>query len=216
MTTGANEDGFHLRGVSVERDLAVAGWADLREVREGEACPMCQSPLTVRKTIEIGHIFKLGTRYTETMDVSVLDENGKARPIVMGSYGIGVGRAMAAAVEAHHDDAGIAWPVSVAPYEVVVTVLNPKDVETSEAGLHLHDALRDAGVDVLLDDRDERPGVKFKDAELVGIPYRITVGPKGLKEKKVELHRRRDGHQEELDLHRAAEIVAEYVAEDRR
>jgi prolyl-tRNA synthetase family II len=216
MTTGANEDGFHLRGVSVERDLTVAGWADLREVAEGEACPMCQSPLTVRKTIEIGHIFKLGTRYTETLDVSVLDENGKARPIVMGSYGIGVGRAMAAVVEAHHDDAGIAWPVTVAPYEVVITVLNPKDVETSEAGERLHDALRDAGVDVLLDDRDERPGVKFKDAELVGIPYRITVGPKGLKEKKVELNRRRDGHQEELDLHRAAEIVTEYVAEDRR
>jgi len=216
MTTGANEDGFHLRGVSVERDLAVAGWADLREVREGEACPACQAPLAVRKTIEIGHIFKLGTRYSEAMDATVLDEQGKARPVVMGSYGIGVGRAMAAVVEAHHDDKGIAWPVTVAPFEVVVTVLNPKDVETSEAGEHLHDALRDAGVDVILDDRDERPGVKFKDAELVGIPYRITVGPKGLKEKKVELLRRRDGHQEELDLHRAADIVTEYVAEERR
>jgi len=216
MTTGANEDGFHLRGVSVERDLVIDGWADLREVGEGEACPMCQSPLAVRKAIEIGHIFKLGTRYSEAMDATVLDEHGKARPLMMGCYGIGVGRAMAAVVEAHHDDAGIAWPVNVAPYEVVVTVLNPKDVETFEAGERLHDALRDAGVDVLLDDRDERPGVKFKDAELVGIPYRITVGPKGLAEKKVELHRRRDDHQEALDLHRAAEIVTEYVAESRR
>jgi len=216
MTTGANEDGFHLRGVDVARDLEIAGWADLREVVAGEACPMCQSPLVVRKTIEIGHIFKLGTRYSETMDATVLDENGKARPIVMGSYGIGVGRAMAAVVEAHHDEKGIAWPVTVAPFEVVVTVLNPKDVETSEAGGQLHDALRDAGVDVILDDRDERPGVKFKDAELVGIPYRITVGPKGLADKKVELVRRRDGRQEDLDLHRAAEVVIEYVAEERR
>jgi len=216
MTTGANEDGFHLRGVSVERDMEIAGWSDLREVEAGEACPMCQNPLVVRKTIEIGHIFKLGTRYTELLDAKVLDQNGKNRPIVMGSYGIGIGRAMAAVVEAHHDEAGIAWPVTVAPFEVVVTVLNPKDVETSEAGEHIHDALRDAGIDVILDDRDERPGVKFKDSELVGIPYRITVGPKGLKNKKVELYRRRDGHQEELDLHRAAEIVTEYVAEERR
>ena len=216
MTTGANEDGFHLRGVDVSRDLAVAGWADLREVAAGEACPMCESPLAVRKTIEIGHVFKLGTRYSEAMDATVLDRNGKACPIVMGCYGIGIGRAMAAVVEAHHDEAGIRWPVTVAPYEAVVTVLNPKDVETSEAGGRLHDALRDSGVDVILDDRDERPGVKFKDSELVGIPYRITVGPKGLANKKVELFRRRDGHQEELDLHRAAEIVAEYVAEERR
>jgi prolyl-tRNA synthetase len=216
MTTGANEDGFHLRGVDVARDLTVAGWADLREVREGEACPLCKGPLAVRKNIEIGHIFKLGTRYTDVMDVTVLDQNGKARPLVMGSYGIGVGRAMAAVVEAHHDEAGIRWPVNVAPFEVVVTVLNPKDVETSEAGAQLHDSLRDAGIDVVLDDRDERPGVKFKDAELVGIPYRITVGPKGLKDKKVELQRRRDGHQEELDLHRAADVVSEYVLEERR
>jgi prolyl-tRNA synthetase len=216
MTTGANEDGFHLRGVDVARDLAVAGWADLREVREGEGCPLCGNPLAIRKTIEIGHIFKLGTRYSEAMDVTVLDPDGKARPIVMGCYGIGVGRAMAAVVEAHHDAVGIQWPVDVAPFEVVVTVLNPKDVETSEAGGQIHDALRDAGIDVILDDRDERPGVKFKDAELVGIPYRITVGPKGLADKKVELHRRRDGHQEELDLHRAADVVSEYVLEERR
>jgi len=216
MVTGANEDGFHLRGVDVARDIAVARWADLREVLAGEPCPLCEAPLALRKTIEIGHIFKLGTRYSDAMGVRVLDEHGKARPLVMGSYGIGIGRAMAAVVEAHHDDAGIAWPVNVAPYEVVVTVLNPKEVETTETGERIHDALRDAGVDVILDDRDERPGVKFKDADLVGIPYRITVGPKGLADKKVELFRRRDGRQELLDVHRAAETVAEYVAEDRR
>ena len=118
---------------------------------------------------------------------------------------------MAAVVEAHHDDAGIAWPVTVAPYEVVVTVLNPKDVETSEAGEHLHDALRDAGIDVILDDRDERPGVKFKDAELVGIPWRITVGPKGLAEGKVELFRRRGAKKSEVEVEKAAEAVRENV-----
>jgi prolyl-tRNA synthetase len=170
----------------------------------------------VRKSIEIGHIFKLGTRYSEALDARVLDEAGVARPIVMGSYGIGIERTMAAIVECHHDENGIVWPVAVAPYEVVVTVLNPKDVGTAEAGGQLYEALLAEGIDVVLDDRDERPGVKFKDAELVGIPLRLTVGPKGLKDKKVELVRRRDGRSEALDLHRAAEITIESVLEERR
>jgi prolyl-tRNA synthetase len=134
----------------------------------------------------------------------------------MGSYGIGVGRVVASIVERCHDDAGIAWPVNVAPFEVVVTVLNPKEVETSEAGERIYDALRGAGVDVLLDDRDERPGVKFKDADLVGIPYRIVVGARGLEKKIVELKRRRDGHSRELPVDRAAEAVAETIFEERR
>ncbi len=216
MTTGANEDGFHLRGVDVARDIPVGAWLDLREVASGEPCPMCSNPLAVRRTIEVGHIFKLGTRYSEALDARVLDANGKSVPIVMGCYGIGVERTMAAVVERHHDDVGIIWPVTVAPFEVVVSVLNPKDVETSEAGMHLYESLRDAGVDVILDDRDERPGVKFKDAELVGIPFRLTVGPKGRKDKKGELTRRRTGQTSEFDLHHAAENVIEMVAEERR
>ena len=134
----------------------------------------------------------------------------------MGSYGIGVGRVMAAVVEHCHDEQGIVWPVTVAPYEVVVTVLNPKDVDTAEAGAALYEALQGRGIDVLLDTRDERPGVKFKDAELVGIPYRITVGPRGLKEGKVEWMRRRAGESREIPLERAAEIAAESVLEERR
>ena len=216
MTTGANEDGFHLRGVDVARDIAVSGWLDLRAVAAGEPCPLCGGALSVDKTIEVGHIFKLGTRYSEALDATVLDEQGQSRPIVMGSYGIGVGRVAAAIVERCHDAAGIVWPVSVAPFEVVVTVLNPKEVETSEVGERLYDALRAAGIDVLLDDRDERPGVKFKDADLVGIPYRVVVGARGLEKKVVELKRRRDGQSRELPVDRAAETVAEAIFEERR
>jgi len=216
MTTGANEDGFHLRGVDLGRDVAVSTWLDLRAVAAGQACPLCGSPLSVDKTIEVGHIFKLGTRYSEALGATVLDEQGQSAPIVMGSYGIGIGRVAASIVERCHDDAGIAWPVNVAPYEVVVTVLNPKEVETSEVGERLYDALRGAGIDVLLDDRDERPGVKFKDADLIGIPYRIVVGARGLEKKVVELKRRRDGSSRELPVDRAAETVAETILEERR
>ena len=216
MTTGANRDDHHLRGVDVERDIAVESWLDLREVRAGEACPLCGSALAVQKTIEVGHIFKLGTRYSEALGAHVLDEQGQSRPIVMGSYGIGIGRVMASIVEHSHDENGIVWPVSVAPFEVVVTVLNPKDVETAEAGERLYEALRERGIEAILDARDERPGVKFKDAELVGIPYRLTVGPKGLERKIVELKRRRGGEARELPIDRAADTVAEAVLEERR
>jgi prolyl-tRNA synthetase len=216
MLTGANRDGHHLRGVDVARDLAVDEWLDLREVRAGEACPMCDAPLSVGKAIEVGHIFKLGTRYSEALGAAVLDEQGRSHPIVMGSYGIGIGRAMAAIAEVHHDGSGLRWPVSVAPFEVVVSVVNPKDVATVEAGQRIHEALLEAKVESLLDDRDERPGVKFKDADLVGIPYRITVGPKGLAEGKVDLLRRRDRTTRSLDVHKAAEWTIEAVLEDRR
>jgi prolyl-tRNA synthetase len=216
MTTGANRDEFHLRGVDVARDIAVGEWLELREVKAGEPCPMCGAALGVAKTIEVGHIFKLGTKYSEKMGAVVQDESGASVPIIMGSYGIGVGRVMASIVEAHHDESGIKWPVTVAPFEVVISVLNPNDVETQEAGERLYDALRAQGIEVILDARDERPGVKFKDAELVGIPYRLTVGPRGLAEKKVEFVRRRDGTKRDLPLDRAAETVAEAVFEERR
>jgi prolyl-tRNA synthetase len=215
MTTGANRDDFHLRGVDVERDIAVEAWVELRSVVAGEACPACGGPLAVAKTIELGHIFKLGTRYSEALGATFSDETGAERPIVMGSYGIGVGRVMASIVESCHDANGIVWPVSVAPFEVVVSVLNPNEVDTLEAGERLYDGLRAQGIDVLLDTRDERPGVKFKDADLVGIPYRLTVGPRGLKEKKVEVSRRRDGHKSELSLDHAVESAAEMVFEER-
>ena len=215
MTTGANEDGFHVRGVDLARDIDVAEWLDLREVQAGEACPMCDASLRIDKTIEVGHIFKLGTKYSELLGAKVLDEKSASCPIVMGSYGIGVERAMASVVEACHDDNGIVWPLNVAPYEVVISVLKPKDVDTLEAAEGLYEALQGAGVEVLLDDRDERPGVKFKDADLIGIPYRVTVGPKGLADGKVEITRRKTGKGRDVDLQRAAEAITENVLEER-
>ncbi len=215
MATGANQDDFHLRGVDVERDIRVDAWLDLREAAAGEGCGLCDAPLAVAKAIEVGHIFKLGTRYSEALGAAVVDEAGQSVPIVMGSYGIGIERTMAAIAERCHDEKGICWPVAVAPYEVVITVVNPKDVPSAEAAEQLYDALRAERIDVILDDRDERPGVKFTDAELVGIPYRIAVGPRGLKEKKVEFVRRRDGHKRDLDLGHAAEVAVETVLEER-
>jgi prolyl-tRNA synthetase len=215
MLTGANEDDHHVRGVEVERDIAVGDWLDLREVNAGEACPMCDAPVTVDKTIEVGHIFKLGTRYSEAFSASVLDENGTSQTIIMGSYGIGIERTMAAVVECRHDDAGIQWPLSVAPFEVVVTVIKPKDVATSDAGNALYDALVAEGIEVLLDDRDERPGVKFNDADLIGIPFRVTIGPKGLADGTVELTRRATGRSRAIDLAKAGRSIAETILEER-
>jgi len=216
LTTGANRDGEHLRGVDLERDIAVGQWLDLRRVGEGESCPACEAPLRLVKAVEVGHIFKLGTRYSEALGASLPGESGAPQPLQMGSYGIGIGRALAAVVEAHHDADGIVWPVNVAPHEAVVSVLNPKDVGVCETGERLYEALLAAGVDAILDDRDERPGVKFRDAELVGIPWRLSVGPKGLATGQVEMFRRRGARRRELPVERAAGILAESVLEERR
>ncbi len=216
MTTGANQDDHHLRGVDVARDIAVSQWLDLRTVAEGEACPLCEAPLAVKKTVEVGHIFKLGTKYSEALGATVQGEDGKAQPLIMGSYGLGIGRCLAAVVERNHDEKGIVWPVNVAPFEVVIAVLNVKDVATAEAGERFYEELTKAGIDVIIDDRDERPGVKFTDAELVGIPWRLTIGPKGLAAGKVEWVRRKDGRKRELDLDKATEAVIETILEERR
>ncbi|HYZ87992.1 MAG TPA: proline--tRNA ligase [Myxococcales bacterium] len=186
LVTGANKDGFHVRNVSIPRDLAHAKVADLRTVSAGEGCPRCGKPLTVGKALEVGHIFKLGTRYSETMGARVLDESGKEVPIVMGSYGIGVERILAGAVELHHDADGIRWPMSIAPLHVALLPLQMQDAPVRDAAEKLYRELTEAGVEVLLDDRDERAGVKFKDADLIGLPLRIAIGKKGLAEGKVE------------------------------
>jgi prolyl-tRNA synthetase len=206
MTTGANKDDHHLRGVNIERDIQVDQWADLRTVTSGEACPRCETGvLEVYKAMEIGHIFKLGTKYSESMGATVLTQDGKPVPIVMGSYGIGVERIITAAVEQNYDDNGIIWPRTLAPFDVVVTITNVKDEKLREAGDQLYQDLRGAGLEVLLDDRDERAGVKFKDADLIGIPYRITLGKK-IADGMVELFDRRTKHIEDVQL---SEIVAQ-------
>jgi prolyl-tRNA synthetase len=209
MVTGANDDGFHLRGVSIERDVQVDLWADLREVSAGEPCPNCGQPLEIVRCIEAGHIFKLGRKYTEAMGVTVLDEDGKTRVPIMGSYGIGIGRGVAAIAETFHDDNGLMWPVAVAPYEVVITVVNVKDDASTAAAEALYDELRAAHVDVLLDDRTARAGVKFADAELIGIPFRITIGPRTLADGEVEFTPRHTG---ETSLVAIDAIAAEATA----
>jgi len=179
MTTGANKDDHHLRGVEIERDIRPDKWADLRSAVPGESCPRCdQGTLDIYKAMEIGHIFKLGTKYSASMGATVLTPDGKPVPIVMGSYGIGVERIITAAIEQNHDENGIIWPKSLSPFDVIVTITNVKDASLREVGEKLYKDLQRAGLDVLLDDRDERAGVKFKDADLIGVPYRITLGKK--------------------------------------
>jgi len=177
LVCGANLDDYHLLHVTPGRDFE-ARYVDLRSVQENDACPECGEPLRVGKAIEIGHIFKLGLRYSKTMGATVLNQEGAQVPIVMGSYGIGVERILAAAVELYYDDKGIVLPRSIAPFEVVVTVVRPDDPGQAKAAEEIVTALEKAGIDTLLDDRDERPGVKFNDAELIGIPVRVTVGKK--------------------------------------
>ncbi len=193
MVTGANVDDFHLRGVDVDRDISVGSWADLREVVSGEPCVRCGEPLELLPAIEVGHIFKLGYKFTKTFGVTVLDATGQRVHPIMGSYGIGVERAMAAIVERHHDEHGIVWPLSVAPFSVVVTVAQSEDPESAKAGESVYEQLTAAGIEVIIDDRAERAGVKFRDAELTGIPFRVTVGKRGLAEGVVEVTRREAG-----------------------
>jgi prolyl-tRNA synthetase len=212
MTTGANTDDVHLRGVDVARDISVGRWADLRAAEEGEPCVRCGNPLQVIKGIEVGHIFKLGYKYTDVFDITVAGPEGKPVKPVMGCYGIGVERAMAAVIEVHHDAKGIVWPVSIAPFEAVVVVAQQNDAAVADAGERAYQALLDAGVDVIIDDRPDRAGVKFSDAELVGIPFRVTIGKRGLAAGTAELTDRATGATDTVPLDDLAKHVREAVA----
>jgi len=211
MTTGANKDDHHLRGVSLERDIEVNKWASLRTVKAGETCSKCEGVLDVFRAVEVGHIFKLGTKYSDSMGARVLLADGSDVPIIMGSYGIGVERAMAAAVESSNDEAGIAWPVSIAPFHVIVTPVNVKDQELVATAERIYSELSDAGVEALLDDRDERAGVKFNDADLIGVPFRITVGKK-IKDGKVELTTRATRKSEDVSIESVVESIRFKIA----
>jgi len=191
--TGANKDHTHLVGVVPGRDFKADLVADVRLAREGDPCPRCTGTLIENRGIEVGHIFKLGTKYSKAMGCNFLDADGKEQPMIMGCYGLGVSRTMAAAIEQNHDDKGIVWPLPVAPYEVVLVVLNADKSEVVEAAEGLYQQLADAGVDVLFDDRPERPGVKFNDMDLIGFPVRVVVGKRGLESGEIELSLRRDG-----------------------
>jgi len=207
LSTGANIDDVHLTGVDMDRDITVNRWADLREVTEGEPCPRCGSALEFIRAIEVGHIFKLGRKYTTTLGVSVSLADGSTVIPIMGSYGIGVERALATIAEVHHDDAGLAWPVQVAPAEVTVLLLSVRDPEARAAAEALYSSLLDTGVDALIDDRDVRPGVKYADAELTGIPFRISVGTRDLAEGVVEITKRASGEKERVSVSEAASWI---------
>ncbi|WP_025321097.1 proline--tRNA ligase [Deferrisoma camini] len=208
---GANRSDHHYRNAVAGRDFRVAGWADLREIEEGDPCPRCGEPVTVRRGIEVGHIFKLGTKYSETMGATFLDREGRERPFVMGCYGIGVGRTVAAAIEQNHDENGIVWPVPIAPWEVLILPIRPGDEATARAVDQIAAGLEERGVEVLVDDRDERPGVRFKDADLIGVPLRITLGPRGLKEGVAEVKERATGAEHRVPLAEVAAWAAEWV-----
>ena len=188
---GANEADRHFTNVLPRRDIKPTHVADIRLIREGDPCPRCSSPVKTARGIEVGQVFKLHTKYSQALDATYLDENGQEQLMVMGCYGVGVSRTMAAAIEQHHDADGIIWPASIAPYQVVIVPINTKDEPQMTMAEQIYRELSAAGVEVVLDDREERSGVKFKDADLIGYPLRITVGPKALKENCVELKVRR-------------------------
>ena len=208
---GANDTGYHYENVNYERDFnGIVG--DYKLVAEGDMCPKCGSPINIRRGVEVGHIFKLGTKYSESMGANYLDENGKEKPLVMGCYGIGINRTVAAIIEQHHDENGILWPMAVAPYKVIVTPANVKNEEQMNRAEKIYEDLKTKGVDVLLDDRNERVGVKFKDADLIGIPIRVTVGKKVV-EDIVEFKLRKNQDIEEVNIEDVVDrIEKEFIA----
>ena len=214
-TTGANHDGFHLRHVNVVRDLAITKFGDFRRVRPGEPDPRSGQPLQVRRGIEVGHIFKLGTKYSEKFGAVYTDDQKQSHFMVMGCYGIGISRTMQAVIEQSHDADGIIWPWNCAPFHVLVCVLDPQLPEAMELAKKLAAAAENAGAEVLIDDRNERPGVKFKDADLIGIPLRLTVGGRGMKEGIVELKWRAQKDVAKVPIAEVEVRVAAAVAEAR-
>lgn len=210
--TGANKRDAHLVGVRVGRDVRIEERADLTTAREGDCCPRCGDTLKLSRGIEVGHIFKLGLKYSEPMGARYLDAEGNERTIVMGTYGIGVTRTVAAVIEQLHDENGIIWPYSVAPYHVHIVPVNTAHAETRAVAESLYAGLVNRDVETILDDRDERPGAKFKDADLMGMPLRVTIGEKGLKDGVVELRDRKSGTVERVAVGEAAEACAKRVA----
>ena len=214
LVLGANETDHHYTGAEEGRDFKANAFADLAQAQEGDACPDCGHGMNFRRGIEVGHVFKLGTKYSEALDATYLDEDGKAQTIVMGCYGIGIGRTVAAAIEQNHDDDGIIWPVPIAPYHADVIIVNMKDAECGEVADKFYAELCRLGVEAVLDDRDERAGVKFKDADLIGFPYQIIIAPRSLKEGNIELKFRETGEREYLPIDTAAETIRAYISKE--
>jgi len=211
LTCGANQDDYHFINVNPGRDFVPEDYVDIRNAVEGDLCPVCGQPLKATRGIEVGHIFKLGTKYSQAMNATVLDQNGQAVPLVMGCYGIGISRTMAASIEQKHDENGIIWPMPIAPFQVIIVPVNAKKEDQMSTALALYTRLQERGVEVLLDDRDERAGVKFKDADLIGIPVRITVGPKALQENQVEVKKRWEKEIHNVAINQVVDTIMEII-----
>jgi prolyl-tRNA synthetase len=212
--TGANEADAHFMEVDQERDFTPATFADLRVAVDGDPCPRCdQGKLETYRGIEVGQVFYLGKKYSEAMGATYLDAEGRERPIEMGCYGIGISRLAAAAIEQNHDANGIIWPFSIAPFHVLLLPINYRDQAIQEVADRLYRELQERAIEVLLDDRDERPGVKFKDADLIGIPLRVTVGTKGLEKGCIELRWRRDGKTDNIPVDEASQKLHSIVTQ---
>ncbi len=211
--TGANKTDYHLIGVVPGRDFSIEDKiiADIRNVVESDPCPHCGSPLKFQRAIEVGHVFKLGTKYSSALGAKFLDAEGKSHDMIMGCYGIGINRILASAIETSHDDAGIIWPISIAPYQVIILALNISNEQVNQSAKKLYETLSNIGVDVLYDNRDLRPGVKFKDADLLGIPIRVTIGPKGLSNETLEIKLRRDKDAQTVSLSKAEDKIRELI-----
>jgi prolyl-tRNA synthetase len=214
LCAGACEEGFHYINMNYDRDYKGDIVTDIKMLKAGDKCPKCGAPIEHTRGIEVGQVFKLGTKYSEAMGAVYKDEQQKEHPIWMGCYGVGVSRTMAAVVEQHHDEHGIIWPVSVAPYHVIVTVIKPNDEAQSALGEKIYSELEAAGIETLIDDRKERPGVKFNDAELLGIPVSITVGREAASGI-VEYKLRRDGNKEEIKADEAVKKAIEIINAER-
>ncbi|HPN85934.1 MAG TPA: proline--tRNA ligase [Smithella sp.] len=212
--TGGNRQDGHLKNVNVGRDFKVEAFTDLRIVNAGDPCPRCGQPIKTARGIEVGHVFKLGTKYSKAMKAVYLDKDGQEKIMIMGCYGIGVGRTVAAGIEQNHDDNGIIWPMPLAPYQVIITPVNINEITIRETAEYLYNAMITEGVEVLYDDRDERAGVKFKDADLIGIPLRVTVGHKNLQDGNVELKIRKTGANELCPLQDIVGRVREIIRQE--
>jgi len=212
FVVGANKLDAHITGVNAGKDFEPTQWVDIRFAGEGDGCPRCESgTLKVNPGIEVGHVFKLGIKYSDAMKALFLNEMGKESPMIMGCYGIGIGRTVAAAIEQNHDENGIVFPIPVAPFEVTILPLQMHNEDVVKAASGIYEELRNMGVDVLLDDRDERAGVKFNDADLLGIPLRITIGSRGLKNGEVEVKFRSEPESFTIPFDNAAAAISDTV-----
>jgi prolyl-tRNA synthetase len=210
---GANKEDYHIKNVNIGRDFNVDEFADLRFAKESDCCPRCKGAAKIARGVEVGHIFKLGTKYTKALKATYLDKSGKEQYMAMGCYGIGIGRTVAASIEQNHDEEGIIWPMAIAPFHVIITPVTVNDKEVLEASEKLYQNLLEQNVDVIIDDRDERAGVKFNDADLIGIPLRVTIGSKRLAEGKIELRSREKGETQILSMENATEKIINAIKE---